>query len=202
MFDQRHGAGAYSVTNLGACGSMMLKNSSSPYWQRPQYRGLIDGKWDIVVVMLGTNDAHNGCDAPAARKVRRGGGGAIVFGRHTSTKSLDAPITTKVQDQHRAFRLTERSTNRADEAEAAIYQSTRAFIDTRNLDSLRSTEQQQALSATRRRSNQAKGRENLFLVVDSRPGLLSCGAAGLLVRLGPGLRRAERDQPRTLQVCR
>lgn len=29
MLDQAHGKGTYAVTNLGACGSMMLKNSSS-----------------------------------------------------------------------------------------------------------------------------------------------------------------------------
>eukprot|EP01043_Picozoa_sp_COSAG02_P082836 COSAG02_NODE_20978_length_807_cov_1.460452_2_plen_56_part_01 len=47
---------------------MMLKNSSSPFWKRPQYETLIKNKWDIIVIMLGTNDAHNTCSAPAARK--------------------------------------------------------------------------------------------------------------------------------------
>jgi hypothetical protein len=32
MLDEEQGAGKYSVTNMGACGSMMLKNSSSPFW--------------------------------------------------------------------------------------------------------------------------------------------------------------------------
>lgn len=44
----------YTITNLGACGSTMQKapNGDSPYWQRPQYQTLINGKWDIVVIML------------------------------------------------------------------------------------------------------------------------------------------------------
>jgi hypothetical protein len=54
----------YSITNLGACGSTMQKapNGDSPYWQRPQYQALIAGKWDIVVIMLGTNDAKDPID--------------------------------------------------------------------------------------------------------------------------------------------
>lgn len=49
----------YAVTNLGACGSTMLKHSNSPYWQRPQYKALTEAKWDVVVIMLGTNDAKD-----------------------------------------------------------------------------------------------------------------------------------------------
>lgn len=50
---------AYAVTNLGACGSTMQKAGDSPYWQRPQYQTLISNTWDIVVIMLGTNDAKD-----------------------------------------------------------------------------------------------------------------------------------------------
>lgn len=49
----------YAVTNLGACGSTMLKVSNSPYWQRPQYKTLTENKWDIITIMLGTNDAKD-----------------------------------------------------------------------------------------------------------------------------------------------
>jgi len=49
----------YAVTNLGACGSTMLKKGNSPYWQRPQYTTLTENKWDIVTIMLGTNDAKD-----------------------------------------------------------------------------------------------------------------------------------------------
>jgi len=49
----------YAVTNLGACGSTMLKKANSPYWERPQYQTLVNNTWDIVVIMLGTNDAKD-----------------------------------------------------------------------------------------------------------------------------------------------
>ncbi len=82
----------YAVTNLGACGSTMQKapNGDSPYWQveltrmcptysprlrsspplmklglrlqRPQYQTLIQNKWDIIVILLGTNDAKDPVD--------------------------------------------------------------------------------------------------------------------------------------------
>jgi lysophospholipase L1-like esterase len=56
MLDQSY-AGKYSVTNLGACGSTMMKGADSPYWKRPQYNTLTAAKWDIIIIMLGTNDA-------------------------------------------------------------------------------------------------------------------------------------------------
>lgn len=59
LLDQTHGADAYSVTNLGACGSTMLKKGNSPYWSRPQYETLIANTWDIIVILLGTNDAKD-----------------------------------------------------------------------------------------------------------------------------------------------
>lgn len=59
MLDAKYGAGKYSVTNLGACGSTMLKKGNSPYWQRGQYKTLTSAKWDIIVIMLGTNDAKD-----------------------------------------------------------------------------------------------------------------------------------------------
>jgi len=68
LLDAAHGEGTYAVTNMGACGSMLLKNSSSPFWQRPQFKTLTANRWDIVTIMLGTNDAHNTCDSPGARK--------------------------------------------------------------------------------------------------------------------------------------
>jgi len=58
MLQKKLGDG-YKVTNLGACGSTMLKAGDSPFWKRPQYQALTAGKWDIVVIMLGTNDAKD-----------------------------------------------------------------------------------------------------------------------------------------------
>jgi len=51
--------GGYVVTNLGACGSTLQKKADSPYWNRPQYQTLIASKWDVVIIMLGTNDAKD-----------------------------------------------------------------------------------------------------------------------------------------------
>jgi len=59
LLDETHGKDVYSVTNLGACGSTMLKKGDSPFWQRPQYDSLTAGTWDIVTIMLGTNDAKD-----------------------------------------------------------------------------------------------------------------------------------------------
>jgi len=58
QLQQMLGSG-YLVTNLGACGATLQKKADSPYWNRPQYTALIQGKWDIVVIMLGTNDAKD-----------------------------------------------------------------------------------------------------------------------------------------------
>jgi acyl-CoA thioesterase-1 len=59
LLDTAHGNGTFAVTNLGACGSTMLKKGNSPFWERPQYTALAAGKWDIVTIMLGTNDAKD-----------------------------------------------------------------------------------------------------------------------------------------------
>ena len=60
LLDKTYGWGAYTVTNLGACGSTMLRLGDSPYWQRPQFQALTGGEWDVVTIMLGTNDAKDG----------------------------------------------------------------------------------------------------------------------------------------------
>ena len=44
---------------VGACGSTMLKKGDSPYRKRPQYEALTTGSWDIITIMLGTNDAKD-----------------------------------------------------------------------------------------------------------------------------------------------
>jgi acyl-CoA thioesterase-1 len=59
MLDAAHGWGAYTVTNLGACGSTMLRKGDSPYWERPQFKSLTTNTWDVVTIMLGTNDAKD-----------------------------------------------------------------------------------------------------------------------------------------------
>jgi lysophospholipase L1-like esterase len=72
LIDGKYGRGKYAVTNLGACGSTVLKKTASrgqPYWERPQYKTLVSNKWDVIVIMLGTNDAN-----PNAWPVARGEG--------------------------------------------------------------------------------------------------------------------------------
>lgn len=59
LLDDAYGAGKFSVTNLGSGGSTMLKKSNAPYWERSQYARLTAGKWDIVTIMLGSNDAKD-----------------------------------------------------------------------------------------------------------------------------------------------
>lgn len=59
LLDDAYGADAYGVTNLGHCGATMLKSGNNPYNRTGQYRTLTDNTWDIVVVMLGTNDAKD-----------------------------------------------------------------------------------------------------------------------------------------------
>lgn len=77
LLDQAYGEGVYSVTNLGACGATMLKKGDSPYWKRSQFNTLTSSKWDIITIMLGTNDAkdpddhgpnnwQHDCSGPAA----------------------------------------------------------------------------------------------------------------------------------------
>jgi len=74
LLDKEHGTGKFEVTNLGACGSTMQKNADSPYWKRPQYPALTGAKWDIVIIMLGTNDAKDlGSHGPANWKHDCGG---------------------------------------------------------------------------------------------------------------------------------
>ena len=66
LLDAKYGFGQYIVTNLGACGSTMLRHGDSPFWLRPQYKALVGGKWDIVTIMLGTNDAKDRGDGGPA----------------------------------------------------------------------------------------------------------------------------------------
>lgn len=47
----------YVVTNFGACGSTMQQTGDSPYWKRPQWPAVQASNADVIVIMLGTNDA-------------------------------------------------------------------------------------------------------------------------------------------------
>jgi lysophospholipase L1-like esterase len=40
----------------------MLKGADSPYWERSSFATLTSNAWDIIVIMLGTNDAKDAGD--------------------------------------------------------------------------------------------------------------------------------------------
>ena len=78
ILDAQRGNGTYSVTNLGVCGSTLQKEAAKPWWTTGAYKALVAARWDVVFVMLGTNDAaptaqgywpaanHAHCDAATA----------------------------------------------------------------------------------------------------------------------------------------
>ena len=47
----------YKVTNLGEGGATVQVGADSPYWLRAGFRALSAAKWDVIILMLGTNDA-------------------------------------------------------------------------------------------------------------------------------------------------
>lgn len=47
----------YSVRNFGANGHAVQKSADKPYWQHPYFKASTDFEPDIVLLMLGTNDA-------------------------------------------------------------------------------------------------------------------------------------------------
>jgi lysophospholipase L1-like esterase len=47
----------YTVGNFGAIGSAISRNSNKPYMNQPQFWNALNFQPDIVVIMLGTNDA-------------------------------------------------------------------------------------------------------------------------------------------------
>ena len=53
----RFGEGSYIVSNFGAGGATVQRGADSPYWNRTQFAQWINGTYDVVIMMLGTNDA-------------------------------------------------------------------------------------------------------------------------------------------------
>jgi acyl-CoA thioesterase I len=49
---------AYEVKNFGVCGATVSQNSTVPYMSQPEFEEALEFEPDIVVVMLGTNDAN------------------------------------------------------------------------------------------------------------------------------------------------
>lgn len=50
---------AYTVGNFGVSGSTVSLSSYKPYMYQPQYQEAVDFSPNVVVIMLGTNDAHD-----------------------------------------------------------------------------------------------------------------------------------------------
>ncbi|MHB8211250.1 MAG: GDSL-type esterase/lipase family protein [Acidithiobacillus sp.] len=48
----------YQVANFGHSGATMLKNGALPYWKTPEYQAATSFNPNIVIIMLGTNDAN------------------------------------------------------------------------------------------------------------------------------------------------
>ncbi len=48
----------YTVYNCGVSGTTMLKNGSSPYWNTSSFNDAKNHNPDILIIALGTNDAH------------------------------------------------------------------------------------------------------------------------------------------------
>jgi lysophospholipase L1-like esterase len=65
----RYGAGSYKVDNFGAGGATVQRGADSPYWNRTQFQDFIKGSYDIIIIMLGTNDAKS----PTAECIARWG---------------------------------------------------------------------------------------------------------------------------------
>ena len=49
----------YTVQNLGVGGRCMMKNSDWPYWNEQAYQDALNSEADIIILMLGTNDAKS-----------------------------------------------------------------------------------------------------------------------------------------------
>ena len=47
----------YEVINLGLGGRTMMKTGDMPYWNEQAYQDALNSEADIVIMMLGTNDA-------------------------------------------------------------------------------------------------------------------------------------------------
>lgn len=77
----------YKVSNLGASGATLQKKGDSPFWQRPMYSALTSNTWDVVIIMLGTNDAK---DATS--------GGPPNWPSKCSTKHTSASTCTYLAD--------------------------------------------------------------------------------------------------------
>ena len=59
LMNMLHDHSKYLVQNLGVSGRTMMKKGDYPYWNEPQYQTAINSNANIVILMLGTNDAKH-----------------------------------------------------------------------------------------------------------------------------------------------
>ena len=50
---------SYAVTNYGVGGTTLLRKGDNPYWNHTQFHAAVASAADVVVMMLGTNDAKS-----------------------------------------------------------------------------------------------------------------------------------------------
>lgn len=58
LLDAEAGQGRYSVRNFGYSGAAISRGSNEPYWQTPSFVAVERFEPQIVLMMLGTNDAQ------------------------------------------------------------------------------------------------------------------------------------------------
>lgn len=87
----------YVVTNLGACGAAMQRYSDLPYRRRVQWQAAQMARADIIVIMLGTNDARlrlgtsgelGGQKLPVLSRKRRRTSLPLVVGRTSVVRCI------------------------------------------------------------------------------------------------------------------
>ena len=75
LLDEKVGAGAYEVSMFALGGTTMSRTGDKTYWDTQEFDAFVArGRWDTVVVMLGTNDAKDAILASALSVVRYDGG--------------------------------------------------------------------------------------------------------------------------------
>lgn len=67
QLDAKYGNNIYDVSNFGAGGATVQKGADSPYWNRSQFAAWTNGTYDLIVLMLGTNDAKVSTEECVAR---------------------------------------------------------------------------------------------------------------------------------------
>ncbi|TWU00288.1 Acetylxylan esterase precursor [Botrimarina colliarenosi] len=58
LADERFGAGGWLVRNFGYSGATVSRGSNEPYWQTPSFTAATRFEPQLVLMMLGTNDAQ------------------------------------------------------------------------------------------------------------------------------------------------